>query len=156
MTLAVQFDLSCTHLGYFEVCNTEKRRIDALNLLDTTLQDGVLSKKDAQVLRGRLGFAYSQIFGLSGKLALQHISEHAFRKPFCSDISRTLIDSLTFLRGRLCGGVPRRVFKDVGNTFVILSDASFELNKTGGIGGVLLSADCRRKANLVVWVAIIC
>ena len=106
-----------------------------------------MGKKSAQVLRGRLGFAYSQIVGLSGRMALQHISEHAFRRPFNATISQQLADSLAFLRSRLDEGLPRKVFKDVGNTFVILSDASVELDKSGGLGGILISSD----GKLVSW-----
>ena len=57
-------------------------------------------------------------------------------------ISQRLADSLVFLRSILDEGQPRKVFKDVGNTFVMLSAASFELDKTGGLmGGVLISSD---------------
>ena len=59
-------------------------------------------------------------------MALQHISEHAFRRLFNMSISQRLADSLVFLR-ILDEGLPRKVFKDVGNTFVILSDASMAI-----------------------------
>ena len=123
------------------VRNPAKRTKDALALIDAMLMEGILSKKNAQVLRGRLAFAYSQIFWLSGKMALQHMSEHAFRRSFNVSISQQLAESLVFLRSRLDEGLPRKVFKEVGNTFVILSDASFELDKTGGLGRVLISSD---------------
>ena len=103
---------------------------------------GTLDKKNAQILRGRLGFAYAKTFGLSGRMALPHISEHAFRQPFNLDFfQQQLSDSLRFLRGRLDKGLPRRVFKDVGNAFVILSDASFEPDRSSGLGGVLVASD---------------
>ena len=98
-----------------------------------------MDKKAAQSLRGRLAFAYSQIFGLSGKLALQKISEHAFQQPFNTSISKELSDALRFLRERIEEGIPRKVLKSVCNTFVILSDASFQSDRSGGIGGVLMS-----------------
>ena len=78
------------------------------------MQRGILGKKNAQVLRGRLGFAYSQIFWLSGKMAFQHMSEHAFRRSFNMSISQQLAESLVFLRSRLDEGLPRKVFKAVG------------------------------------------
>ena len=139
MTLGVQFDLAETAKGFFEVCNTAKRKEDVLNLIDSTLSDGTMDKKAAQSLRGRLAFAYSQIFGLSGKLALQRISEHAFQQPFSINISKELSDALLFLRERIEKGVPRKVLKSVCNTFVILSDASFHSDRSGGIGGVLMA-----------------
>ena len=139
-TLGVQFNLADTPQGWFEICNTQKRKEDVLQLIDSTVSSGVLDKKSAQSLRGRLAFAYAQIFGLSGKVALQQISEHAFKLPFCRDISQQLVDALVFLRSRLETGIPRKVFKDVSNTFIVLSDASFEDDKTGGLGGVLVSS----------------
>ena len=139
LTLGVQFDLTGTVNGFFEVCNTSKRKEDVLNLIDATLSAGIMDKKAAQSLRGRLAFAYSQIFGLSGKLALQKISEHAFQRPFIANISKELSDALRFLRSRIERGVPRKVLKSVCNTFVILSDASFQSDRSGGIGGVLMS-----------------
>lgn len=101
----------------------------------------VLDKKNAQALRGRLAFAYAQIFGLSGKMALQRVLEHAFKQPFSLDFSQRLADALRFLRGRLEKGMPRKVLKGVSNTFLILSDASFETDRSGGLGGVLVSAN---------------
>ena len=146
----VQFDLSGTPKGYFEICNTPKRTEDVLTLIDTTLSSKVLDKKGAQSLRGRLAFAYAQIFGLSGKMALQRISEHAFKQPFTLDIPQELMNALQFLRDRLEKGVPRKVFKGVSNTFVILSDASFEADRSGGLGGVLVSAN----RSLISWFGI--
>ena len=125
----------------FEICNTPKRTEDVLQLIDTTVSSGVLDKKSAQSLRGRLAFAYAQIFGLSGKMALQRISEHAFKQPFCQSIQQQLVDALLFLRSRLEKGSPRRVLRDVSNTFVVLSDASSEADKSGGLGGVLVSSN---------------
>ena len=149
-TLGVQFNLSDTSKGWFEVCNTQKRTEDVLQLIDTTVSSKALDKKNAQSLRGRLAFAYAQIFGLSGKVALQRISEHAFRQPFCPAIAQQLVAALLFLRSRLEKGIPRKVFKDVGNTFVVLSDASFAENRTGGLGGVLVSSN----KSLISWFGI--
>ena len=46
--------------------------------------------------------------------------------------------------------MPRKVFKGVSNTFVILSDASFEAAKSGGLGGALVSAN----GSLISWFGI--
>ena len=149
VTLGVQFNLSGTANGYFEICNTPKRTEDVLKLIDNTLSSSMLDKKNAQSLRGRLAFAYAQIFGLSGKVALQRISEHAFKQPFSLGISQ-LADALRFLRSRLEKGMPRKVLRDVSNTFVVLSDVSFEADKSGGLGGVLVSAN----KTLISWFGI--
>ena len=149
VTLGAQFNLSGTANGYFEICNTPKQTEDVLKLIDNTLSSSMLDKKIAQSLRGRLAFAYAQIFGLSGKVALQRISEHAFKQLFSLGISQ-LADALRFLRSRLEKGMPRKVLRDVSNTFVVLSDASFEADKSGGLGGVLVSAN----KTLISWFGI--
>ena len=68
---------------------------------------GKLAFKEAQVARGRLSFAYAQVFGMSGKLALQQISQHAYRKPFVLQAAEKLVTSLLFLRSRLASREPR-------------------------------------------------
>ena len=83
-------------------------------------------------------------------MALQRISEHAFKQPFCQSISQQLVDALLFLRSRLEKGIPRKVLRDVSSTFVVLSDASFENDKTGGLGGVLVSSS----KSLISWFSI--
>ena len=149
-TLGVQFNLNDTPKGWFEICNTPKRTEDVLQLIDSTVSSGVLDKKNAQSLRGRLAFAYAQVFGLSGKVALQRISEHAFKQPFCQNVQQQLVNALLFLRSRLEKGTPRKVLRDVSNTFVVLSDASSEDDKSGGLGGVLVSSN----KSLISWFSI--
>ena len=148
--LGVQRDLSGTPKGYFEICNTPKCTEDVLTLIDTIFSSRVLNKKDAQALKGRLAFAYAQIFGLPGKMALQRISEHAFKQPFTLDIPQKLMNAVQFLKDRLEKGVPRKIFKGVSSTFIILSDASFEADRSGGLGGVLVSAN----KSLISWFGI--
>ena len=111
---------------------------------------GTLSKKEAQSLRGRLAFAYSQVFGRAGQLALQQISLHACTVPFRSTMSVVLCESLQFLRERISSGIPRRVSAAVHQTMYILTDASFDDNQSGGLGGVLLNAD----GQVVEWFSI--
>ena len=80
--LGVQFNLSDTPSGILQVCNTEKRIKDIIQLLDETLEAGILPKKDALSLRGRLAFCDAFVFGRLGKVSLQDITKHAYAKPF--------------------------------------------------------------------------
>ena len=137
--LGVVFDLSGTSDGFLEVKNTDKRKSDVLELIDACLDKKQLQKKEAQVLRGKLSFAYSQIFGLSGKFALQCLSDHTYSKPFRASISSALSESLTVLGEKLAEGKPRRVTQSAKHNYVILTDASFEQDASGGIGGILVS-----------------
>ena len=95
ITLGVVIDLGKTCNGELSVSNTEKRSTDSIDMIDKVIAEKYLDKKSAQVLRGKLAFAYAQVFGMSGKLAF---SWHAFRVPFTTVISdqNQLMDALLF------------------------------------------------------------
>ena len=61
--LGVLFQLARTGEGCLVLDNTEKRKQEVACLVHDTLHLGQLSEKEAQSLRGRLAFAYSQVFG---------------------------------------------------------------------------------------------
>ena len=86
--LGVQFDLSGCADGILSVCNTEKRIKETVELLNGVLSAGALDKKGALILRGRLAFCDSFIFGRLGKIALQNITRHAYASPFFARTSR--------------------------------------------------------------------
>ena len=111
-----------------------------LSLSVASLNSGRLEKKEAQSLRGRLAFAYSQVFGRAGQLALQQISLRACAAPFRPTMNAALCDALKFLGERISTGVPRRVSTVVHQTMYILTDAIFDEDQSGGLGGVLLNA----------------
>ncbi len=118
--------------------NTEKRRSESLQLIDDTLEAGILDKHVAQVLRGRLAFSYAQIFGVSGKSALEEVSAHTFKVPFVRKVSPRLECALRLLRKKLSEGKPRRVSVCALETVVVFTDACFASDFSGGLGGVLV------------------
>ena len=107
---------------------------------------GVLDKHSAQVLRGRIAFSYAQVFGMSGKAALQEVSSHAFRSPFVKTLSDRLRAALSVLRVKLQDGKPRQVSVRALETVVVLTDACFSSDYSGGLGGVLIRGDGGLKA----------
>lgn len=84
------------------VYNTEQRKQDLILKLSEVFEQGVLSKHDALVLRGRLGFADSFLHGRLGKLVLKQVVEHAYSrsKEIGSDLQRALLAMKTRLE---CG-----------------------------------------------------
>ena len=58
-----------------------------------------------------------------------------------------LLDALMFLKQRLLRNEPRKISMGVGDHLVLLTDASFSDDMSGGLGGVLVDAH----ANLVGW-----
>ena len=137
--LGVEITLKESSLGSIYVSNTEKRRLEVASMIDSYLQSGVLQFKEGQILRGKMGFAQGQIFGLASKYALQLVSEHVHAKPFDPKMNAQLCTALLFFKERLQSGKPRKVDKAVRQTRFILTDAAFDADGSGGIGGILCS-----------------
>ena len=136
--LGVLFNLGSTGMGRILVENTSKRISEVVELINSVLRTLRLSHKEALVLRGRLAFCDAFIFGRSGRLALQMISQHAYHKPFTMSVQTELQQSLKLLRRRLESGPPRLVSMEISQVFYIFTDAAFADECSGGLGGVLL------------------
>ena len=145
--LGVSISLSKTVAGEVEVMNTEKRKTDLVDLINSMLQKGSLQYKEGQVLNGKLAFAHGQIFGLAGKYVLQTVSDHIYAKPFKADISDDLRHALKLFQSRLLTGLPRSINMATKHTRFVLTDAFFEPDKTGGVGGVL----CNPRGQVEAW-----
>ena len=98
-----------------------------------------MSKKDALSLRGRLAFCDAFIFGRLGRVSLQNITHHAYASPFIADLNYSLVQSLGILRDRMKTAKPRCLDLNLLNTFVLMTDASFDPSKGAGLGAVLVS-----------------
>ena len=133
--LGVQIDMSEAHLGLFSVSNVETRAAELNATISSILERGYLSSAEMRVLRGRLVFAESQIFGRLSGLHMQNLSrwEHAVGAALIDDELRS---SLELLRDRIVNGGPRTVDTKLGRVFHLYTDACFEDSK-GGLGGVL-------------------
>ena len=138
--LGVQFDLGSCKDGLLKVCNTEKRITETICLVDNVLSCGVLQKRDALVLRGRLAFCDAFIFGRLGKVALQEITRHAYSNPFKEKIQPSLVSALELLKERVLTGKPRLLTCKMLDTLYLLTDASYEPDKGAGLGAVLVSS----------------
>ena len=62
-------------------------------------------------------------------------------------MNSSLRDALFFLESRISQGVPCKIMTSVHDTMYILTDASFDDDKTGGLGGVLLNGE----GSIVSW-----
>ncbi|CAE7654078.1 unnamed protein product [Symbiodinium sp. CCMP2592] len=137
--LGLHFDLSESGDGVVTVDNTEKRKKDIHALVSDVLDKGHLSYKGGMELRGKLAFANSQVMGKAGHYALKHVSAHVHAYPFVPKLSVATTDALSFLMARILEGQPRRIHKSLGLPWFVFTDASFEPDYTGGLGGVLVS-----------------
>ena len=133
--LGVIFNLARTVDGTLLVTNTEKRIAEVVQCIDDLLEKKALSKKDALRLRGRLAFCDAFVFGRLGRVALQSITQHAYRTPFSSFLEDVTLDSLLLLRHRISSGGPRSLSSNLLRTMFLFTDAS----SGAGLGGVLLN-----------------
>ena len=144
--LGVEFNLEKSGERVLLIQNTEQRVQDLKALIAATLEEGVLGKQSALVLRGKLGFADSFLHGRLGALLLKQLSEHAYGRA--SKIPAELATCLSMMLHRLCNGRPREVNALPLEQWYVYCDAAYEPeSKTGGIGAVLF--DCA--GNCVSW-----
>ena len=136
--LGVEFNLEKSGERVLLIQNTEQRVQDLKALIAATLEEGVLGKQSALVLRGKLGFADSFLHGRLGALLLKQLSEHAYGRT--SKIPAELAACLSMMLHRLCNGRPREVNAMPLEQWYVYCDAAYEPeSKTGGIGAVLFN-----------------
>ena len=142
--------MSASGEGVITVDNTDKRKADVSALVSSVLDKGTLSYREGLELRGKLSFANSQVIGKAGHYALKHVSSHVHAWPFVAKLSGHTTEALRFLLSRILEGRPRRITKPLGHPWLLFTDASFEPNFTGGLGGVIISPS----GSFVSWFAL--
>ena len=140
--LGVEFDFSRSEQRLMAVANTETRRVELVGQISEALDCGSLDKQTCLMLRGRLGFADSFLHGRIGKLVLKKLIDHAYGKN--SRMDEELCLALIAMRARLQSAGPKVVSANSFSQWFIFSDACFEPSLgTGGLGGVLVSAEAQ-------------
>ena len=76
--LGVVFDFSLSSEQKLMIENTEQRKLELKEMIQAALDRGTLTRPEALVLRGKLGFADSFVHGRLGILALSKLIEHAY------------------------------------------------------------------------------
>ena len=105
--LGVQFDFRKPQDFLMFVANTEARKKEVGDLIESALAGGKLSKPEALVLRGKWGFADSFVHGRLGPLVLKKLPVHAYGRT--SKLDGDLIVPLRAMLLRLQCGEPRTV-----------------------------------------------
>ena len=132
--LGVVFDMSDTKLLSVKVLNSPHRCKEIGGHLERILQSGKSSRSELEVIRGRLIFVESHIYGRNAHSALRILSRHIHGSPFVR-VDKELRRALIFLRDRVLVSQPKVVscqYKDVRH---IYTDACFEVS-LAGVGGV--------------------
>ena len=137
--LGVVLRLERSGEGTILIDNTHKRKSDLDGLVSDVISNGTLDMAKGLTLRGKLSFADAQVTGRSGSFALKMLSDHLHAVPYRKAVSADLSCALKFLRERLRKGHPRFVPRPLDRCFIVFTDASFHDDRSGGLGGVLIS-----------------
>ena len=103
--LGVVVDLTLSPERKMLIENTEQRKNELKDMIMLALDKGSLSRQEALVLRGKLGFGDSFVHGRLGVLVLSKLFEHAYGAQ--KSIDEGLRTALRFMLTRLQFGKPR-------------------------------------------------
>ena len=135
--LGVEFDFSRSEQHIVAISNTAQRKQDLILSLTSIIEAGEMTKQEALVLRGRLGFADSFLHGRLGKLVLKNVVDHAYSRQKKLHLETT--QALLAMRSRLEIGKPALVTDEDTSQWFVYTDAAFNLDDvSGGIGAVLV------------------
>ena len=132
--LGVVFDMSDTKMLSVKVLNSPHRCKEIGGHLERILQSGKSSRSELEVIRGRLIFVESHIYGRNAHSALRILSRHIHGSPFVR-VDKELRKALIFLRDRVLVSQPKVVSCQYKNVRHIYTDACFE-TRLAGVGGV--------------------
>ena len=132
--LGVVFDMSDTKLLSIKVLNSPHRCREIGEHLDRILQSGKSCRSELEVVRGRLIFVESHIYGRNAHSALRILSRNIHGSPFVK-VDEELHKALIFLRDRVLVSQPREVSCQYKHVRHIYTDACFE-TRLAGVGGV--------------------
>eukprot|EP00435_Cladocopium_sp_Y103_P070991 s38_g36.t1 len=140
--LGVEIDCTECRNGRVMFSNTQKRVSELVSSIDHVLQSRSMTTHEAQVMRGRMQFAKSQIFGRSARLCLGAVTSHAFSDTV-PDVSERTISALACFKASLLTAKPREVTPSWNLPMFLFTDASFspeDKNWPCGLGGVLVDS----------------
>ena len=150
--LGVVFDMSDTKLLSIKVLNAPHRCKEIGEHLDRILQSGESSRSQLEVVRGRLIFDESHIYGRNAHSALRVLSRHIHGSPFVK-VDEALSKALIFLRDRVLVSQCKVVSCQYKAVRHIYTDACFE-TRLAGLGGVaydMMATLCLLASSAIRW-----
>ncbi|CAE7224658.1 unnamed protein product [Symbiodinium sp. CCMP2456] len=137
--LGLSFDLTRFRDGVVTLRHTEARTAELLETLDGILQERKLRPKDAEVLRGRMHWYTSYLFGRAPCEAMHQISIRAQGHDACASLTPELEEALMTMKFFLSDPKPLEIRQTTGREMFVFTDGSYEPDGDikAGIGGVL-------------------
>ena len=126
--------------GSITVAHTDERRRELVEAMTAVLDNGSLSPKEAERLRGRMVFFEGYTFGRIANAAVKSLGRLSLNKTANNVLTKDLINILGFLIRRVEQAEPVKVERCFSSTWLVFTDGSCEAEKKfGGIGGILIS-----------------
>ncbi|CAE7700800.1 unnamed protein product [Symbiodinium sp. CCMP2592] len=137
--LGLQYDLTRFNEGVVIIRHTEARTAELVETLEGILRDAVLRPKDAEVLRGRMHWFTSYLFGRAPCEAMRQISLRAQCMDSCTRLTDDLTEAIQTLLRYVVDSRPLELRQTTGRELYVFTDGSYEptAEKRAGIGGVL-------------------
>ena len=137
--LGLVFDLADFSNGCVTIRHTERRAQELRDTLGHHLEQGTLSPKEAEVLRGRLHWYSSYLFGRGPAVAMKVLSRRAQGREGSNFVNDELRGALGRLLDHVENAPPLRINVASGRTFFLFTDGSYEPSSevAAGIGGIL-------------------
>ena len=135
----IDFEKFCDGVVYF--CHTEARKTELDDTITKHLETDRMTQKEAEVLRGRLIWFESFMFGRIANLSLHAIGQRALLNDGSLKLDDSLKRALKFFQVRILHGPPIEIRAAVGEVVHICTDGAFEPESfhLGTVGGVIYS-----------------
>ncbi|CAE7229688.1 unnamed protein product [Symbiodinium sp. CCMP2592] len=140
--LGLAFDLSRFESGVISITHTSDRKKELNDVLANILQTGRLSPKEAEVLRGRMHWYSSYLFGRAPCEAMHQLSLRARGIDGSSELSADLEWAVRTLLEHVSTSRPLELRQTSGRELFIFTDGSYEPGAeiVAGIGGIIYDA----------------
>ena len=121
--------------------HTDSRKAELNETLDRHLNEGAMTHKEAESLRGRLIWFESFLFGRVANLSLHVIGKRAIGSDNNTSLTGELRRALEFFRDRVVNGPPIEISAATGEVLLVFTDGAFEetAEHPATVGGVLYS-----------------
>ena len=140
--LGLRWAQASSPMGWSLSGHTQSRRDELGEQLGAVLEEGSMSSKEAERMRGRMILFEGFTFGI-GRVAnssVKTISRFCVGSNAKKKLDLPMKRSLEFLRSRVAAGPPLRIERALHSTWLVFTDGACEQDvKSGSVGGVIFS-----------------
>ena len=139
-TLGLEVDTGQFVNGLVTIGHTQSRRDELGEQLGAVLEEGSMSSKEAERMRGRMIFFEGFTFGRVANSSVKAISRFCVGSSSKKKLDHSMERSLQFLKSPVATGPPLRIERALHTTWLVFTDGACEQDvKSGSVGGVVFS-----------------